>query len=107
MGTPRFRKDKSATLVFNSARELSKEEREMILEAGLNDELGWVCWSPNKIQIDDLPTEPATDDKKTPSKRLRAVLFILWQQQGSNGDFETFYRERMDKLVDMIKAKLD
>ena len=104
---PTFRKDRCGTMKFTSARELTKEEREILLDAGVNDELGWLLWSPNKLQTTDLPTEPATDDNKTPAKRLRSVLFILWKQQGSRGDFENFYRERMDKLIDMIKAKLD
>jgi len=107
MCMPTFRKDRCGTLKFTSTRELTKEEREILLEAGVNDEMGWVLWSPNKMQIEDLPTEPATDDNKTPSKRLRSVLFILWKQEGSHGTFENFYLERMNKLIDMIKAKLD
>jgi len=104
---PTFRKDRCGTLKFTTARELTKEEREFILEAGVNDEMGWVCWSGNKMQTEDLPSEPATDDNKTPAKRLRDVLFVLWKQEGSRGDFELYYRERMGKLIDMIKAKLD
>ena len=104
---PTFRKDRCGTIKFTTARELTKDERELLLEAGVNDELGWVLWSPNQHQLTDLPNEPATDTGKTPAKRLRDVLFILWTQEGKRGDFETFYRDRMDRLVDMIKAKLD
>lgn len=104
---PTFRKDRCGTLKFTTARELTKDERELLLEAGVNDELGWLLWSPNKHQVNELPTAPAVDTGKTPAKRLRDVLFILWVQQGKVGDFETFYRERMDKIIDMIKAKLD
>jgi hypothetical protein len=104
---PNFRKDRCGTLKFTSARELSKEEREILLEAGVNDELGWLLWSHNQHQIADLPTEVATDSGKTSSKRLRDVLFVLWVQEGKKGDFETFYRERMEKIIGMIKAKLD
>lgn len=104
---PHFRKDRCGTLKFTSARELTKEEREILLEAGVNDELGWLMWSPNKMQINDLPTEPATDDNKTPGKRLRSVLFVLWKQEGSRGDFELYYRERMEKFIEHVKTKLD
>ncbi len=107
MRMPAFRKDRCGTLKFTSARELTKDEREVLLEAGVNDELGWLLWSPNKLQVDDLPSEPATDDNKTPSKRLRSVLFILWKQEGSRGTYENFYQEKMGKLIDMIKVKLD
>jgi len=104
---PTFRKDRCGTMKFTTTRELTQEEREIILEAGVNDDMGWVMWAPNKMQVEDLPKEPATDDIKTPSKRLRDVLYILYKQEGSHGDFELFYRERMGKLTDMIKTKLD
>jgi hypothetical protein len=104
---PHFRKDRCGTLKFTTARELTKEEREELLEAGVNDELGWLLWSPNKFQTGELPTEPAIDTGKTPAKRLRDVLFVLWVQEGKRGDFETYYKERMDKIIGMIKAKLD
>jgi len=104
---PHFRKDRCGTLKFTSARELTKDEREFLLEAGVEDELGWLLWSPNKMQVEDLPNEPASDNNKTPSKRLRSVLFILWKQEGSRGTFENYYLEKMEKLVDMIKSKLD
>lgn len=106
IGAPLFKKDGSATLKFFT-QEIADDQVVDILNMGRRDELGWLLWAPNKHQSEDLPTEPATDDKKTPAQRLRAVLFILWKQEGSRGDFEYFYRERMDKLTDMIKAKLD
>lgn len=104
--TPKFLKDGSANLTFTTG-EIADDEVIYLLNAGRRDEFGWLLWSPNKHQTDDLPDEPATDERKTPAKRLRAVLFILWKQQGSRGDFEVFYRERMGKLIDMIKLKLD
>ena len=106
IGSPLFKKDGSATLKFFT-QEIADDQVVDILNMGRRDELGWLVWSPNKIQGSDLPTEPATDDRKTPSQRLRSVLFVLWKQEGSKGDFESFYSERMGKLTDMIKAKLD
>lgn len=106
IGTPRFKKDGSATLTFFT-QEISDDQVVDLLNMGRRDELGWILWSPNKHQSSDLPTEPATDDKKTPAQRLRSVLFVLWKQEGSRGDFESFYSERMEKITDMIKAKLD
>lgn len=46
-------------------------------------------------------------DSKTPGQRLRGVLFVLWEQEGKQGEFEAFYLNRMDKLIEMIKAKLE
>ena len=107
MRNPRFNKDGSCTISFTSGQEISDDQTMYLLNAGRRDELGWVVWSPNKIQTEDLPKEQAEENQKTASQRLRAVLFVLWQQQGASGDFEVFYRERMEKLIDMIKAKLD
>lgn len=46
-------------------------------------------------------------DGKTHSQRLRAVLFLLWKQEGEEGQFEAFYATRMERLIDQIKLKLD
>jgi len=47
------------------------------------------------------------DKTKTPSKRLRAVLFLMWKQLGEVGDFETYYRVQVEKVIEHLKAKLD
>lgn len=104
---PTFRKDRCGTLKFTTARELTQDEREILLEAGVNDELGWVIWSPNELQVGDLPSEPASDALKSPSKRLRDVLYVLYQQEGRTGQFEAFYAEKMEKFIDHVKTKLD
>lgn len=104
---PKFLKDGSVNLTFTSATEISDEEVIYLLNAGRKDDMGWILWSPNKHQDSDLPNEPATDDNKTPAKRLRSVLYILWQQQGSRGNFEAFYQEKMEKIIEFTKNKLD
>lgn len=45
-------------------------------------------------------------DKKTPSQRLRAVLFVLWKQADGTGDFEDFYRRQMEELIEQTKNRL-
>lgn len=56
----------------------------------------------SKIKLEDVP------NGKTPSQRMRNVLFVLWQQNnGGYEDFNLFYLNRMDKLIDQIKSKLD
>jgi len=47
------------------------------------------------------------DKKKSPSKRLRAVLFIQWQQVKSNVDFERYYESKMNELINHFKSKLE
>ena len=56
----------------------------------------------SKIKLDDVP------NGKSPSQRMRNVLFILWQKnRGGYDDFNLFYLNRMDKIIDQIKAKLE
>jgi hypothetical protein len=47
-------------------------------------------------------------DTKTPSQRLRGVLFILWKQiEDTNKDtFEVFYAQRMESIIEKVKERL-
>lgn len=67
---------------------------------------GFLLFSENDIQSGDVPKEQATDNK-TPSKRLRDVLFVLYTQEGSKGEFETYYRTKMETLITFVKGKLE
>lgn len=56
---------------------------------------------------DVLQVKEPVDDTKTPAQRLRAVLFVWWEQLGRpNDDFELFYRMKMEKIIDLVKEKL-
>lgn len=44
---------------------------------------------------------------KTPAQRLRAVLFILWKQEGEKQAFEAFYSLKMESVIEWVKKKLD
>lgn len=97
--------DGSARLSF-ATQELSPEdfgEFKRIL-----NEFGWLVFQPNEISTADIPNEPAEEDKnKSPSKRQKAVLFLIWKQKGSDGDFNTYYRERMESNISRLKNELD
>jgi len=81
---------------------------EQVEALSMHDTFGYLLFNANPISESDIPKESAEDKSKTPSKRLRAVLFLLWKQTtDASGDFEIFYRDRMEKLIDMIKSKLD
>jgi hypothetical protein len=45
-------------------------------------------------------------DKKSPSVRLRNVLYILHKQQESELPFDEWYIRRMNKIIDEHKAML-
>lgn len=105
---PTIRKDGSIKLSFDS-RELSPEEYMIVM--GFRNTEGWLAFQPNEDGIPDLPEERAEVDEKTPSERLRAVLFLWWKQEGDRGRnvglFETFRKEKMEQIISGIKKKLD
>lgn len=103
----RSRKDRSYALSFDT-RELSGEDAVELLK--LHQTEGWLIFSPTEgIDEQNIPTEKANAGlgSKTPSQRLRGVLFVYWQQLGKQGDFEDFYRSKVEMLIDIIKEKLD
>lgn len=76
---------------------------------GMTEKLGWFTFSVRQIEatdLIDLPEIKRDEDEKSPAQRLRASIYMLWQQEGSTGDFETYYRSKMDKLINWIKEKL-
>lgn len=69
---------------------------------------GWLLFSPNELSLEDIPEVRAEEmDAKTPSQRLRNILYVYWQQKGKPGTWEQFYITQMSKLVDIIKEKLE
>jgi hypothetical protein len=55
------------------------------------------------IEIDEIKT----DGLKSPSERMRNVIYRLWEQSGQDKNFESYYLEMMVKIINMIKAKLN
>ena len=103
------RKDKSVKMSFET-RELSPEET-MILMA-MEGEEGWLLFSTNREEIkeEEIPQEKAEVDEKTPSERLRAVMFVWYKQESDKGryigTFENFRRNKIEIFIEGIKKKL-
>ena len=97
--------DGSAGLRF-ATQEISSETFAE-LKNNLNT-FGWLLFKENDFTIDDIPEEDADENIKSPSKRLRAVIYVLAQQEKiPKAQFESYYREKMDKLINWVKGKLD
>lgn len=101
------RKDKSVKLSLET-REL--DHGELLSLMSLEGSEMWLCLSPNQNEL-DTPEEPASLDLKSPSERLRAVLHVLYKQEIEAGKyvglFDTFYKERVEKLIEFVKQKLN
>lgn len=99
--------DRSYKLTFVT-RELAGDDAAELLK--LNQSECWLLVAPDdSLDAVDVPkAKPdAGTNQKTPGQRLRAVLFVLWSQSGKPGDFEDFYRSRLESLIEQYKAKLD
>ena len=84
---------------------------------------GYVLISANHINQDQIDavekvTSNSEFNEKTPSQRMRGVLYKLWektQPKTLNGDtgemeyveFDLFYKRQMNKIIDHFKTKLD
>ena len=60
-----------------------------------------------QAEIDEIDNVDIELEGKTLSQRLRAVLYVLWKQQGEAGDFKDFYTSFMNLRIENIKEKLD
>lgn len=100
-------KDGSLSLRFYT-NELSPEEKVTVFN--LVQEFGWLLFAPQERSVDEIELENIRKDTggKTPSQRLRAVLYIAYQQSGRNDlTFEQYYAQRMEALISGIKSRLD
>lgn len=49
---------------------------------------------------------PEFKSDKTPSQRLRGVLYRVWELGERIQDFDSFYKSKMEELIEHFKAKL-
>ena len=100
------RKDKSWKLEIET-RELQGDEVRIMAER-LGTEGYWANSPNSDIEATDVPDTAADAglEGKSPSQRLRSVIFVLWKQKGGKGDFDSYYRMSLERLIDYIKAEL-
>lgn len=75
-------------------RELPAEEKLKILDASYKEE---VSLGIGKIE---------EDNGKSPSVRMRGVIYRIFENTDKSKTFEQFYREYMEKIIDMLKEKI-
>lgn len=103
-------KDRTLKITFES-NELNPQELLGIAE-NLNA-FGYLAFKKEPFKeeerkaIEDLETD--YDDKaKTPSKRLRGVLYRNYEQKNDGFDtFSRYYDHHMEKIIEHFKSKLD
>jgi len=78
--------------------------------ASLTGKDGFFTFSVENIKPEDIMGLPAMPkiDGKTPSQRLRAVLWVLAKQQEIQDEkFEEFYNKKVNYCIEMFKAELE
>ena len=77
---------------------------------------GYLCFlagekPPDALDVVDLPEIAYDKEEKTHSQRLRATLFVSWQQEQRRGALpetsESYYRRKMEAILDNLKSKLE
>jgi hypothetical protein len=89
-------------------QELTPEYGAMLFS--LKDSFGYFTFTERPIEPDDVDIPDIVPDfknEKTPSQRMRGVLYRLWEQKGKINTFEQFYREQMEVIIEHFKGKLD
>lgn len=96
--------DRSAGLRI-STPELSTDEFEAIRAMQGSNVL--LIMAPDNSGGEVISVEEKIEGK-SPSTRLRSVLFVYWKEKKKETfpDFEVFYRSMMEKYIDGVKAKL-
>lgn len=104
------RKDRTIRLTFGT-QELSSDVMTTLFN--FQNALCYVAVKPEDFgqdEIEQLEAHEAgfvDDNRKTKSQRLRAVLFVNWQndRRGFN-DFDAYYLAEMERIIAHYKAKL-
>ena len=101
-----YSKDGGVRLGFTT-NELSDEGK--LLIGTFYQKFGYVLFKSNKFESDTIPQEDATDSSKKPSQRLRASLYVLWEQKHKDKylNFDDFYKSQMERFIGAVKEKLE
>jgi len=103
------RKDKTIKVTFGT-QELAPNDLAQVFQ--LNQRFCYIAIKEELFQQDELDTldniKTDLESNKTPSQRLRGILYINYQQDNEGyKDFMTYYLGKMDKLCEHFKSKLD
>ena len=88
----------------------SLEDASKIQSMALSKAYGTFIFIEGDLQDvpNDPPPAPAPEkDEKSASQRQRACLYRLWEAEGSEGDFEDYYKESMERNIQFLKTKID
>ena len=101
-------------LSINTSRQLKPNEVGQLMK--YNQEEGWLLFAPmesepDEIDIPDHKPKKVSSNHKTPSQRLRSVIWVKCKQEKGeepdDGEFQNYYENYMERIIESIKDKLD
>jgi hypothetical protein len=101
--------DRSLNMTLNT-QELTPEQYAGLFQ--LHGTKGYALLSTVPIdnfnELDGMDLEAMPNGKaKTQSSRIRATLYVIWEQQGKGEEFESFYRKETEAIISKLKMRLD
>lgn len=90
-----------------STQELPPEESAVLFS--LKGKLGWCLFSEVTLEEKDIPeATPEFKGDKSPSQRLRAVLYRYWEKNTSKAKpFDEFWKAWIEKKIGEVKETLN
>jgi hypothetical protein len=104
------RKDRSLKITIGT-QELGSKHTSELFE--LSNNIANIYISANQISNEikseiDKHSKDEVDKIKSPSQRLRAVLFLNYKENNSGfNTFENYYASKMEQIINHYKGKLD
>lgn len=98
--------DGSLSLRF-STQELSNEDIQTVL--AFRNAFGYVLFQEQGFKDEEeLKLEAIRKDTqgKSPSQRMRATIYKLWEQSGKTQVFEIYYGQMMEKMLSQLQEKI-
>ena len=100
----------SLRLTIDTQENLSPEAEANLMR--MRNQLGWFSFNIHQIEATDLvdlpPIKKIEKDDKSPSTRLRAVFYRMWQQDDKGYKTpDDHYRFMMEQLINYYKDKLE
>lgn len=102
------RQDNSLKLTIGTQETDPKQAGDLF---GLRNKYIKLLLSDNNIkQMDEQLVDnfelTATKKTKSPGQRQRNVIYKYWQSQGSPGDFDTFYANEVERIIESYKGMM-
>lgn len=99
-------KDGGMSLRFGT-QEATPEQKLVIMN--YYQQFGWLLFAAQEQDESRLKLEAIRKDTggKSPSQRLRAVLFVLYTKEAPSIPFEQYYEQKVERFINLVKQNLE